>query len=105
VKNLLVEPGEGPLVVLDLDRCRLVRPLPAPAARRGLLRFLRSLAKHGLLPRTGAEPDPRFATALLDGVLRGYGDLARVGLDVAGLRAALARQLRFHAPFWGPHTG
>lgn len=100
VKNLLVEPGDGPLVVIDLDRCQLARPLPPASAREGLLRFLRSLAKHGLLPRAGADPEPRFAGALLQGVLEGYGDLERAGLDLPSLRTALARQLRFHAPFW-----
>jgi 3-deoxy-D-manno-octulosonic acid kinase len=102
VKNLLVPAGFfGPrapaqrpaLVILDLDRCDVGAPLDDDERIASLARFVRSLAKHGLLLRPG--PVARHFA-------RGYG--ARPGLSPAELldqvgRSA-ARAVSLHRWLW-----
>lgn len=102
VKNLLVPPDAGPLVVLDLDGCELRDPLESARRATGLLRMLRSLAKHGLLPRRGARPREGFAEALLQGVFSSYGVEKVPGWTATELDRRLRQELRLREWCWGP---
>lgn len=100
VKNLLVPPDEGALVVLDLDGCELREVLGTERRAAGLLRMLRSLAKHGLLPRRGARPRGDFAAVLLEGVAGAYPVGEVLGWSGAELARRLRRELRLREWCW-----
>lgn len=113
-RNLLVPegfPGAGggadpePLIVIDLDRCRMGAPLDASQRIASLARLGRSLVKTGVLPRRGKAE--RGALAACRSALRAYGALragGSVALGPAALMRAVARKLRrdvvLHRPLW-----
>ena len=105
VKNLLVPADpDGPLVILDLDRCHLGEPLPAARRLPSLARFARSLVKNGVLPRPGAPAEereawvPRAAAAFA----AGYGPLEGAGRGalLREITRRLRRMLRTHGVLW-----
>jgi hypothetical protein len=109
-KNLLVPagfPGPGgaldpePLVILDLDRCRVGRPLSASARTASLARLGRSLVKHRVLPRRRGDP----ATGMLwacRAFFRGYGPLTdeHAGRTLAAVADAVRHSVARHLPLW-----
>jgi len=101
VKNLLVPRDDGPLPVIDLDRCALVEHLGPPQRIVSLSRFARSLVKHGLLPGLSGRGDRRSVAAIA-AFVAAYGaldELARGPLR-RRLRRHLRRSLRWHELLW-----
>lgn len=110
VKNLLV-PSEvssqdAPLIVLDLDRCRMGEPLGSAKRVVSLTRFARSLVKNGILPGLSAArhrsglPHAVRAFFTAHGALPG---LSRAQL-LRSVRDRLRKSLRTHEVLWDEPT-
>lgn len=109
-KNLLVPagfPGPGgasdpePLVILDLDRCRVDPPLSSLDKLAALARLGRSLVKHRLLPRARGDTTSSSLWATR-AFIRAYGSLdgERPGGTFAMVAEAVRRGVARHLPFW-----